>query len=99
MHTNCVILCFVAEDFDPLGITSEETRCVLFYLLCYTNTWVHGISRQSEAHTCTVRKGILKERTSLSKVFVTFTSNVSQNLEKNINQTLSSHRHLGLWFG
>lgn len=77
MHTNFVILCFIAEDFDPLEITSEETRCVLFYLL---GAWdIHAVWR---SHLHKVRKGILKERTYLSRVFVTFTSNVSQNLEK-----------------
>lgn len=99
-HKLCHPVLFIPEDFDPLGITSEETRCVLFYLLCHTKPWVHGISRQSESlQLHKVRKGILKEKASLGRVFVTFTSNVSQNLEKNINQTLSSHRHLGLWFG
>lgn len=77
----------------------RNKMCPVLFAVLHKPLGAWDIQAIWSSHLHKVRKGILKERTSLSKVFVTFTSNVSQNLEKNINQTLSSHRHLGLWFG
>lgn len=56
----CVILCFIAEDFVPLEITSEETKvchvlsAVLCFICCVTQSLVcMGYPGNLEAHTCT----------------------------------------------
>lgn len=63
MHANCVILCFTAEDFDPLGITSEETKvCPFLFAVLHKALGAWGIQAILKLTPAQSQKGNLKRK-------------------------------------